>query len=178
VPTATLTTPSTPRLSEVAKHLVIPEGITTSVYPRVRRRMSEVGCFVRPLAAGVLGTVALGCRADGKYAATVGGVVASIPRQVGKTFSVGYLLTGLALEFPDYRVAWTSHHTRTTTNTFRAMQGMVRRKQIYPLLDHSIRSDGIRSANGEQEIRFKNGSMLMFGAQGTWVRSRFGRDRR
>jgi hypothetical protein len=156
--------PTTPKLSEVARHLVIPEGIVGSTFPRVERRLAEVDVAFDPWQRG-LGMAALGYREDGKYAASIGGVVASIPRQVGKTYGVGHLLIGLAIEFPDYRVAWTSHHTRTTTNTFRAMQGMVRRKQIYPLLDHSIRSDGIRSANGEQEIRFKNGSMLMFGAR-------------
>lgn len=163
MPTATLTTPSTPRLSEVAKHLVIPEGITTSVYPRVKRRMSEVGVSFDPWQQG-FGTVALGCRADGKYAATVGGVVASIPRQVGKTFSVGYLLTGLALEFPGMRIAWTSHHNTTTTNTFRSFQAMVKKPSIAPFLAPD-RSDGIRTANGQQEINFRNGSLMMFGAR-------------
>lgn len=154
----------TPRLSEVARHLVIPDGIVTSVFPRVERRLGDAGVEFDRWQQG-FGTVALGCRKDGKYAATVGGVVASIPRQVGKTFTVGHILIGLALEFPGLKTAWTSHHNRTTTNTFRSMQGMVRSKGIYPLLDHTTRSDGIRSANGEQEIRFKNGSLMMFGAR-------------
>ena len=76
-------------------------------------------------------TVALGCRADGKFAATVDGVVWSVPRQVGKTFTVGNLLIALALELPGLRVVWTSHHGRTTTNTFRSMQGMVRRPEVW-----------------------------------------------
>lgn len=143
---------------------MIPEGIVTSVFPQVERRLNEVGVTFDRWQQG-FGTVALGCREDGKYAATVGGVVGSIPRQVGKTFTVGRIIIGLALEFPGLKAAWTSHHNRTTTNTFRAIQGVVKRKQIYPLLDHSPRSDGIRTANGEQEIRFKNGSMLIFGAR-------------
>lgn len=157
-------TVSTRRLSEVARHLVIPEGIVTSVFPRVERRLRSVGVEFDEWQRG-LGQVALGCRADGKYAATVGGVSMSIPRQVGKTFWGSRVLVGLALEFPGLKVAWTSHHNRTTMNTFRSMQGFVKRKQIYPLLDHSARSDGIRAAAGEQEIRFKNGSVLMFGAR-------------
>lgn len=151
---------STPRLSEVARHLVIPEGITTSVFPRVYRRLSEVGVSFDPWQLG-FGTAALGCRADGRYAATIGGVVASIPRQVGKTFTVGNLVIGLCLEFPGSRWIWTSHHNRTTTNTFRAFQGMVTRKKVAPFLA----PNGIRTANGEQEIRFANGSIIMFGAR-------------
>lgn len=155
---------STLRLSEVARHLVVPEGIVGSTFPRVERRLAGAGVEFDVWQRG-LGLVTLGYRDDGKYAASIGGVTASIPRQVGKTFSVGHLLIGLCIEFPGYRVAWTSHHNRTTTNTFRAMQAMVRREKIYPLLDHTARSDGIRAANGEQEIRFRNGSIIMFGAR-------------
>lgn len=154
------TTPTTPKLSEVARHLVIPSGIATSTFPRVYRRLRSVGIAFDPWQIG-LGTAALGCRKSGKYAATVGGVTASIPRQVGKTFTFGNLLIGLALEFPNTRIVWTSHHSRTTTNTFRSMQGMVRRKKIAPLLAEN----GIRTANGEQEIKFANGSIIMFGAR-------------
>jgi hypothetical protein len=156
-PSATL---STPRLSDVARHLVIPEGIETSVFPRVQRRLNDAGVFFDPWQQG-LNMAALGCRANGKYAASIGGVVESIPRQVGKTYNLGNLVIGLCLEFPGLRAAWTSHHNRTTTNTFRKMQGMVKRKQIAPYLA----PNGIRTANGEQEIRFRNGSIIMFGAR-------------
>lgn len=156
-----MTTSTTPRLSEVARHLVIPEGITTSVYPRVKRRLADVGVNFDQWQQG-FGTIALGCGKNGKYAATVGGVVASIPRQVGKTYTVGNLLTGLALEFPAMRIAWTSHHNRTTTNTFRSFQGLVKKKGIAPYL---AAGGGIRTANGEQEIAFRNGSLIMFGAR-------------
>lgn len=154
------TSHSTPRLSEVAQHLVIPPGIETSVWPKVQRRLREGEVEFDPWQQG-LASAALGCRADGQYAATVGGVVVSIPRQVGKTFTVGHLLIGLAAEFPGLRIIWTSHHARTTTNTFRSMQGMVSRKKMLPLLA----PNGIRTANGEQEIRFRNGSIIMFGAR-------------
>ena len=150
----------TPRLSEVARHLVIPDGIATSNFPRVYQRLQEVGVEFDRWQHG-FGTVALGCRKDGLYACTVGGITASIPRQVGKTFTVGNLLIGMCLEFPGLKVVWTSHHNRTTTNTFRSMQGMVRRKGIAK----ELAPNGIRTANGEQEIRFKNGSIIMFGAR-------------
>lgn len=107
-------------------------------------------------------SAALGCREDGKYAATVGGVVASICRQSGKTFTVGHIVIGLCLEFPGSRWIWTSHHNRTTTNTFRVFQGLVKQKGIAPYL---APGGGIRTANGEQEIAFRNGSIIMFGAR-------------
>lgn len=153
-------TGSTRRLSEVARHLVIPDGIVTSVFPRVYRRLQEVGVAFDEWQQG-FGRIALGCRESGKYAASIGGVVAAWPRQVGKTYTVGNLLIGLCLEFPGLRVIWTSHHGRTTTNTFRSMQGMVRSKKVLP----HIAPNGIRTANGEQEIRFVNGSIIMFGAR-------------
>lgn len=143
---------------------MVPEGIVTSVFPAVEKRLADAGVTFDRWQRG-FGTVALGCRENGKYAATVGGNVASIPRQVGKTFTIGRILVGLALEFPGLKAVWTSHHNRTTTNTFRSIQGLVKRKGLYPLLDHSARSDGIRTTNGEQEIRFKNGSMMIFGAR-------------
>ena len=129
----------------------------------MQKRLNDAGVFFDPWQQG-FGTVALGCRANGKYAATVGGNVASIPRQVGKTFTVGGLLVGLCLEFPNFKCAWTSHHLRTTNNTFQAIQGLVQRKGIRQFLLPD-RSDGIRRTNGQQEIKFTNGSLFMFGAR-------------
>lgn len=156
--TGTTLRPSERKLSEVARHLVIPDGIVTSQFPRVYKRLQEVGVSFDRWQQG-FGQISLGCRDSGKYAASIGGVVASIPRQVGKTYTVGNLIIGLCLEFPGLRVIWTSHHNRTTTNTFRSMQSMVRKKKIWPQVA------AIRTANGEQEIVFTNGSIIMFGAR-------------
>jgi phage terminase large subunit-like protein len=111
-----------------------------------------------------IGAIALGKRKNGKYAATVGGVVLSIPRQVGKTFLVGMIIIALCILCPGLTVLWTAHRTRTATKTFKTMQGYVKRKRITKHLKVS-RSDGIRTANGEQEIEFANGSIIMFGAR-------------
>jgi hypothetical protein len=108
-----------------------------------------------------VGKIALGKRADGKYAATVGGIVLSIPRQVGKTFLVGMIVIALCVLNPGLTVIWTAHRTRTTTNTFRSLQGMVRKKKVA----RHVAPNGIRTANGEQEIKFTNGSIIMFGAR-------------
>jgi hypothetical protein len=106
-----------------------------------------------------LGRVICGKRADGKYAATVGGVVLSIPRQVGKTYFVGAFVLIMCILFPGLQVVWTAHRTRTTTRTFQSLQGMCRRKKVAPHVQ------AIRTTNGEQEIRFRNGSIIMFGAR-------------
>lgn len=152
--------PSTPRLSEVARHLVYPDGIVSTNWHRIKRRLAEMAVEYDGWQEGAA-TVILGLDKSGRYTATIGGVTMSLPRQVGKTFTVGSLLVAMCLEFPGLRVVWTSHHLRTTTNTFRSMQGMVRRKRIAPQLAHN----GIRTANGEQEIRFANDSIIMFGAR-------------
>jgi phage terminase large subunit-like protein len=123
---------STPRLSEAARKLVIPDRVESSGWPAVRARCAGFGVTFDPWQDS-LGTVALGKRADGVYAATVGGVVLSIPRQVGKTFLVVAMIVAMCLLFPGLRVLWTAHHGRTTTNTFRVMQGMCRRKKVEPV---------------------------------------------
>jgi hypothetical protein len=154
---------STPKLSEVARHTVYPKGIASTVWPRVVAQCSAMGVEFDSWQHGI-GTIALGKLKNGKYASTVGGVVLSIPRQVGKTFLVGMMIIALCILFPNMTVLWTAHRTRTSTMTFKTMQGMVRKKKIRVHLAPE-RNDGIRSTNGEQEIKFKNGSVIMFGAR-------------
>lgn len=165
MPPRSRTKPSTPRLSEAARHLVIPSGIVTTGWPQVVAKGAELGLGF-DWWQDSLGRAVLGKRKDGKYAATVGGVVLSIPRQVGKTYFVGALLMIMCILFPGLKVVWTAHRTRTATNTFRALQGMARRKRIAPHIALNDRGKlAIRTANGEQEIRFRNGSIIMFGAR-------------
>lgn len=158
MPAKQKTRPSTPKLSESARHLVIPDGIVTTGFPRVKAKAKTLGLSFDPWQEGAH-TVTLGKRADGKYAATVGGVVWSIARQVGKTYAIALLLVILCILFPGYKVVWTAHHARTSTSAFRTMQGLCRRKKVAP---HVL---SIRQGNGEQEITFRNGSSIMFGAR-------------
>lgn len=148
----------TPRLSEVARHVVIPSGIVTTAWPRIVAQSREMGVEFDPWQHGI-GTVALGKREDGKYAATVGGIVLSIPRQVGKTFLVGMIVIAMCALHPGLTVLWSAHRTRTSTKTFGSLKGMTSRKKIAPFMLEP------RNTNGEQEIRFKNGSVIMFGAR-------------
>lgn len=146
------------RLTEVARHVVIPEGIVSTGWPAVEALCCEWGDEFDEWQRGA-GRVILGKREDGIYAATVGGVTLSIPRQVAKTFLVMRIVFALCALFPGLTVLWTAHRTRTATRTFRSMQGFAGRKKVSPLIDH------IRSTNGEQEIGFANGSVIMFGAR-------------
>jgi hypothetical protein len=149
---------SEPKLSEVARHVVLPAGITATGWPAVRDQCAKFGDRFDLWQEGA-GQAILAKRKDGMYAATVGGVVLSIPRQVAKTFLVGRIVFALCVLFPGLRVLWTAHRTRTATNTFRTLQGYARRKKVAMHVSH------IRTANGEQEIGFNNGSVIMFGAR-------------
>lgn len=146
------------RLSDVAREVVVPEGIVTTGWGAVESWWSDKGVKFDAWQRGA-GQVALGKREGGTYAATVGGVVLSIPRQVGKTFFVGALVVALCCMFPGLTVVWTAHRTRTSTMTFQTLQGLVSKRAVKPFVA------SVRQANGEQEIRFGNGSVVMFGAR-------------
>lgn len=156
---------STLRLSEVARHVVIPEGIVDTLWFEVEARCREFGDTFDAWQDG-LGQVTLGIRADGTFAATVGGVTYSIPRQVAKTFIVGRIVVALCTLYPGLTVLWTAHRTRTATNTFQKLKGYVTRRAVKPYLEPGRNmGTAIRDANGEQEIPFANGSRIMFGAR-------------
>jgi phage terminase large subunit-like protein len=149
---------STPRLSEYARAFTFPTGITKTVWTRVEAKGRELGLGF-DWWQSQFGTVCLGYDANGKYVATVGGIGMSIPRQVGKTYFVLAMLLILCILFPGLQVVWTAHHLRTSTKTFTTLRGLCRRKKIAP----HIRA--MRAANGEQQVEFVNGSMIMFGAR-------------
>jgi len=149
---------STPRLSEYARSFVFPSTIRKTVWPRVEAKGRELGLGF-DWWQQQLGTVCLGYDENGKYAATVGGIGLSIPRQVGKTYFVLAMLLILCIIFPGLQVVWTAHHLRTSTKTFTTLRGMCRRKKVAPLIK------AMRAANGEQQVEFINGSTIMFGAR-------------
>lgn len=149
---------STRKLSEVARHVVIPDGIVTSAWPAVEARCSEFGDSFDEWQRGA-GRVMLGKRDNGEYAATVGGITLSIPRQVAKTFLVLRVVVALCTLFPNLTVLWSAHRTRTASKTFGTLRGMVGRKSVVPFIKN------VRSVNGEQEVLFVNGSVIMFGAR-------------
>lgn len=158
MPTQAPTKPSTPRLSDVARHVVVPPGVVSTGWPAVRDKCRDMGISFRPWQHGA-GQVILAKRASGKYAATIGGTGMSIPRQVGKTFLVGAIVFALCLLLPKLTVIWTAHRVRTGEETFKKMQAFARRRKIAPHVEQVFRG------SGEEEIRFRNGSRIMFGAR-------------
>lgn len=149
---------STPRLSELARHVVVPKGAVATSWPAVRDKCADLGIKFRPWQPGV-GQVILAKRADGKYAATIGGVGLSIPRQVGKTFLVGAIVFALCLLNPNLTVIWTAHRVRTAEETFGKMQAFARRKKVRPHVAKVV------LGSGDEAVLFKNGSRILFGAR-------------
>jgi hypothetical protein len=132
--------------------------VVSTGWPAVAGKCSELGIRFRwwqPL----VGRVILAKRADGKYAATIGGVGLSIPRQVGKTFLIGAIVFALCLLFPNLTVIWTAHQLRTADETFAKMQKFAKRRKIKPHIEKIV------LGSGEEEIRFRNGSRILFGAR-------------
>lgn len=147
---------STPRLSELARHVVLPSGITTTSWPSTRATCRVVGITFDPWQDGA-GTAILGKRADNLYAAEA--IVLSIPRQVGKTYLIGAIIFALCLNNPGTLVLWTAHRVPTANETFGSMKAMVEQ----PRLKAHIVSASAPAGNGV--IRFRNGSRILFGAR-------------
>lgn len=145
------------RLSELARHLVVPDGIAGSDFNLVNRAAARIGIRYDMWQQGFL-YLLLARKADGRYACgTAGGVVSSC-RQIGKTFTVGSAILLLAAARP-LKVIWTAHHTCTSDETFASLCSLAERPKLKPYVA------GIRRANGQQEIRLGNGSRIMFGAR-------------
>ncbi len=149
---------TTRRLTDVARHVVVPAGIVATGWPAVEQRCRQWGDEFDAWQAGI-GRMALGKRRDGRYAATVGGVTLSIPRQVAKTFLVGRVVFALCTLFPDLRVLWTAHHGVTLKNTLRNLAGLARRPRAAKYIHH------IHIGNNDPQIGFNNGSRIQFGAR-------------
>ena len=107
---------STPKLSEIAREVVAPSGMVSTGWPAVERKCLDLGIRFRFWQPDI-GRLILAKRADGKYAATVGGTGLSIPRQTGKTFLVGAIVFALCLLRPKLTVIWTAHLLRTSEET-------------------------------------------------------------
>lgn len=146
------------RLSEVARHVVVPDGIVATGFPAVQDRALEMGVPFDGWQQGI-GRLALAKRESGQYAAGIGGVVMSIPRQTGKTYLIAGLVFALCTLQAGLTVIWTAHRARTHNETFKKMQSMAGRRKIAPFVSN------VRASNGEQEVTFKNGSRILFGAR-------------
>jgi hypothetical protein len=149
-------TSSTPRLSEAARHFILPKGIATTGWRSTRETCLRVGITFDPWQNGA-GSAILGKRADRLYAAEA--VVMSIPRQVGKTFLIGAIIFALCLANPRTLVLWTAHRVPTANETFGSMKAMVEQPKLRP---HIISAT---APAGNGVIKFRNGSRILFGAR-------------
>lgn len=146
----------TPKLSEVARHVVQPSGIVDTAWWDVEATCSQLGLGFDRWQDG-LGSLILATNAEGLYAADTS--VISIPRQVGKTYLIAAIAFGLALRNPGLTVIWTAHRFKTARETFTAMKGLAKLPLVRP---HIAR---ISNANGEEGLYFANGSRILFGAR-------------
>ena len=153
-----MTKSSRPKLSDIAKYVVVPDGVVATGWPAVERKCRDLDITFRSWQPDV-GRLILAKRADGKYAATVGGTGISIPRQVGKTFLVAAIVFALCLLRPGLTVIWTSHRLRTSEQTFDKMKKMTRMPRIAPEVLK------VWLGSGEESIEFRNGSKILFGAR-------------
>jgi len=146
----------TPRLSELARHLVQPAGIVSTAWPKVRDTCNNLGWGFDTWQDGA-GRLILALNADGLYAADT--IVISIPRQVGKTYLVGAIVFALALIFPGLTVIWTAHRFKTARETFDSMKSMAATPKCM------VHIENISDSHGQEGIFFRNGSRILFGAR-------------
>lgn len=155
--------PSTPprssrKLSEVARHLVVPDGAVSTAWPSVARQIKRMGMPLDMWQQNFT-QLLLSKRADGIYACGVGGAIASWPRQTGKTHTLGAVTFGLALAEADTLIVWTAHRARTHAETFKSMTALAENPKIKPLIKRVFRQ------TGAEAVEFGNGSRILFGAR-------------
>lgn len=165
---ATTKTPRTKRgtapgqgkpLPEIARKLVLPTGIASTDWPKVHKVCTQKLGVTLDSWQQDAGRVILSRRADGDLAVMVDGVGMSLPRQVGKTFLLAALIFALCILRPGLLVIWSAHHGKTHAETFLAMQAFAKRLRVAPYVEQ------VFVGSGDEEIRFVNGSRILFGAR-------------
>lgn len=163
-PTKRSTRPSTkpadtPRkLRDIARHVRVPVGAVSSGWPAVYQKAGEIGLGADDWQVD-LGKIALSKRASGQYAAGIGGVVWSIPRQVGKTYLLALIVFCLCLLHPGLTVLWTAHRLKTAGETFAKLKVFTTKRKIKP---HIFK---VTVGSGDEVIYFRNGSRILIGAR-------------
>ncbi|GEE00193.1 hypothetical protein nbrc107696_06390 [Gordonia spumicola] len=152
------------KLSEVARHVVTPEGIVGSEWPSVRLTCRRLGWDFDGWQDGA-SMLILSLNGDGEYAADT--IVISIPRQVGKTYIIGCIIFALCLMKPGLKVIWTAQVKDTALETFEKFYDMSQGPKVQPHIEATPKG------KGDEAIVFTNGSKIEFGARD----SGFGRGR-
>ena len=146
------------KLSEVARHVVLPDGIEATDWPLIERQLRRMETPLDEWQKG-LGMSIFATREGGQYACGIGGAVISIPRQSGKTYTVGALIFALCIAKPDTLVLWSAHRARTHNETFKTMGAMALRPAIAPFIKRTL------TGAGTEAVEFANGSRILFGAR-------------
>lgn len=146
------------RLTDLAHHVSIPDGIVSSDWPAISGMLDEMDYPLDGWQQG-LGRVLFARRENGLYACGVGGAAISLPRQVGKTYSIAGLMFAYCALRADTLILWTAHRARTHNETFLSMCSLAERKAIAPYID------SIQRGAGKEGITFSNGSRILFGAR-------------
>jgi hypothetical protein len=154
-----------PSLSEVAARLERPRNaagevvaIAQSVYPQVAATLEDLSVPMDRWQSGIQ-QLTLAQALDGSYLCRVDGVTLSTCRQVGKTYTFGWLFFALAITFPGLNMVWTAHHEDTTIETFENMVEMAAEALVRPHIKRIYR------AKPTWSIFFKNGSRIRFAAR-------------
>jgi len=140
-----------------ARYVVVPDGIVSTAWPRVRGTCRKIGWRFDPW-QDATGRLVLAKKANGSWAADLS--ILSIPRQVGKTYFYGATLFALCLLTPGLRAIWTSHHTATTEEVFEAMKEMGGHPKVRPHVTKCVALQGSR-----WRIQFANKARIDFGAR-------------
>lgn len=146
------------KLSEVARHLVMPSGIATTEWPMIARQIQKMGTPLDAWQQGLM-TAILAKRENSMYACGIGGAVVSIPRQTGKTYTIGTLVFALCVAKPNTLVLWSAHRARTHNETFKTMGTMAEKKGVAPFVKRVL------TGAGTEAVEFSNGSRILFGAR-------------
>src|SRR5690625_1784383 len=155
---ATLAPHGGPKLSEVASHLVMPDGIVSSDFPLLGPQIERMGTPLDRWQQGLCQAI-LAKRENGQYACGIGGAITSIPRQVGKTYTIGVLIFALCAMNPNMLVLWSAHRARTHQETFKSMDTMSKRPGVAPYVRRVL------TGAGTEAVEFANGSRILFGAR-------------
>jgi phage terminase large subunit-like protein len=136
----------------------MPSGIVSTGWPQVERQLVRMGTPVDEWQKGLMMSI-LAKRESGQYACGIGGAVISIPRQSGKTYTIGALIFALCVANPDTLVLWSAHRARTHNETFKSMGATALRPQVAPFVQRVL------TGAGTEAVEFTNGSRILFGAR-------------
>ena len=151
-----MTSPSTQRLSDVARHVIAPSGVVSTGWPAIRDTCLRLGWTFDGWQDGC-GRLITSKRSDGLYAADL--CVISVPRQVGKTYLFAAMSFAMCLLNPGLTVIWTAHRVKTAKETFNSMAGLANQEAVRPHIAQVVRG------RGDEALTFVNGSRILFGAR-------------